>query len=488
MTDSRTVITTTTASYTQPSVSSTVTVSVADSSAIDLGEIMLVLGGGYYSVASKPSLLSLTLLNLGYTGAAAVASTVASGSSIVLGAARAAVSDSTASFLNGAIVPVAGALTTGNTLQVIGASELGYAPVNLAGGSAYVAGALPAANQAVQTMLGDVTGTTAAAVVGKLLGKTLEPLVGTAGAADDGKVLAYDFTSDQYHLESPVVGPSGPAGPPGGSAGRRYYLDLATASSIGGAYKVAGIAPAATAETNVAQANTGTADTLVATFATVVGQPGTLELPLGTATRFIYAKVSGGVGRIKCELYKRTSGGTETLLRTGYSPDFSATVPTLIEWQFIDANAYALLADDRIVFKLYTARVSGGGGTVTITLYFNGTEHASSIETTILNTTTTGGLIRTMSSVKTGAYQCLSTDYHISTDCTSSSFTVTLLASPETGREYTINDAVGLCGTPYRVTISGGAKNINGFGTSMVMASGFFSVTLRYNGTIWNIV
>ena len=343
----------------------------------------------------------------------------------------------------------------------------------------------------VSTLAGDVTGDTANTLVVKAYGVAFDSAIAAAGAAQDGHILTYDSFSDHLRLASPTVGSSGPAGPPGGSAGRRYYLDLATASSIGGAYKVASLTPATTAETSVTHANTGTGDTLVATFATIVGQPGTLELPLGTATRFIYAKVDAGanaIGRLKVDLYKRAAGGTETLLRTGHSQSVTDTIPTLIQWQFTDANGYILLADDRIVFKIYTARVSGGtANTVSMTLYFAGNDYASSIETTILNTTTTGGLIRTVGAVKTTTYQCLTTDYDIPTDCTGSSFTVTLLASPEVGREFTIHDSVGLCGTPYRVTISGGAKNINGFGTSLVMASPFFSMTFRYNGVIWNI-
>jgi hypothetical protein len=118
-----------------------------------------------------------------------------------------------------------------------------------------------------------------------------------------------------------------------------------------------------------------------------------------------------------------------------------------------------------------------------------GAQNASTTGTLASGThTQTGGVIRKAIATQTTTYQALASDYDIPTDVTASSFTVTLLASPETGREYCIHDAVGLCGTPYRLTISGGAKSINGFGTSWVIATPFFSVTLRYNGTIWNVV
>jgi len=181
---------------------------------------------------------------------------------------------------------------------------------------------------------------------------------------------------------SSLSGVSGFSGAAGGNAGRIYYLDIDTASDIGGAYKVASLSPSAGAETTGVQANTGTGDTLIGTFATISGEPGSLSLPAGTAVRHIHGKVDAGEARYLVEIYKRDTGGTETLLRTGYSNNFSNTTVEQVEWYFSDATSNALLASDRIIFKLYTARVSGPT-TVTVTTYYNGTDHPSFVQTTI---------------------------------------------------------------------------------------------------------
>ena len=59
--------TTTTASFTQPAASSTVTVAVVDTSWMTVSQPLFVSGGGFYVVASIPSSTSVVLLNLGYT-------------------------------------------------------------------------------------------------------------------------------------------------------------------------------------------------------------------------------------------------------------------------------------------------------------------------------------------------------------------------------------------------------------------------------------
>jgi hypothetical protein len=164
-----------------------------------------------------------------------------------------------------------------------------------------------------------------------------------------------------------------------GAASSTYYLTQA-ASDLGGGRLLASDTPGAGAETTIAQANTGTSDTLIGTWDTPA--LGVTQLPEGTAYRHIHAKVNGGAGRLKVELYTRTSGGTETLRRTGYSQSISNTSVGDIVWSFNDANGYAMDPTDRIVFKVYTARVSGPT-TVTMTVYLDGVTHASYIVTTI---------------------------------------------------------------------------------------------------------
>ncbi len=79
--------TTLAASFTQPGVGLNVTVSTTNLGQLNnrwvgVNQILYVVGGGYYQVVSIPSLVSIQLQNLGYTGNAAPAATVASGGKV----------------------------------------------------------------------------------------------------------------------------------------------------------------------------------------------------------------------------------------------------------------------------------------------------------------------------------------------------------------------------------------------------------------------
>ena len=199
----------------------------------------------------------------------------------------------------------------------------------------------------------------------------------------------------------------------------------------------------------------------------------------------------GSTSGLRGGLLVGLNGTTDYQLQVGDAQP-SATAASryvaLCRGQAMTATELPTGSGDGVVFVGNAAAAPTVLGVNGATLYAEGAVLKTLHPLTVAGITTTAGTVRATTAVNTGTYQALTTDYDIPTDSTASSFTVTLLASPETGREFCIHDAVGLCGTPYRVTISGGAKNINGFGTSMVMASPFFSVTLRYNGTIWNIV
>jgi len=79
--------TTLAASFTQPGVGLNVTVSTTNLGQLNnrwvgVGQILYVVGGGYYQVVSVPSLTTVQVQNLGYTGNAAPAATVASGGKV----------------------------------------------------------------------------------------------------------------------------------------------------------------------------------------------------------------------------------------------------------------------------------------------------------------------------------------------------------------------------------------------------------------------
>jgi len=96
----------------------------------------------------------------------------------------------------------------------------------------------------------------------------------------------------------------------------------------------------------------------------------------------LYGKVSGGTAKFRLQVYVRTGGGTETLVRDEFSNDFTDTVPTLQEWLVTPASGGALSTSDRIVARISARRV-GGPTNVTVTLYGEGSAHASQIQTTI---------------------------------------------------------------------------------------------------------
>ena len=90
----------------------------------------------------------------------------------------------------------------------------------------------------------------------------------------------------------------------------------------------------------------------------------------------------GRGGRFRLQVYTRTTGGVETLARDEFSNSFSDTVATLQEWLATPSSAGSLSANDRIVVKVSARRISGPTN-VTVTLYTEGSAHASQIQTTI---------------------------------------------------------------------------------------------------------
>jgi hypothetical protein len=73
------VLTITTASFTQPNVGSTVSVSVVSAASLSTGLALFVSGGGYYSVSGITNSTTLVLQNLGLPGNASPSASVSSG-------------------------------------------------------------------------------------------------------------------------------------------------------------------------------------------------------------------------------------------------------------------------------------------------------------------------------------------------------------------------------------------------------------------------
>ena len=180
-----------------------------------------------------------------------------------------------------------------------------------------------------------------------------------------------------------ATGATGPQGIAGGNAGRIYYLWAGVTADVAG-YKKAVTSPSPNAITSITTTVNGTGDILIASFITDVGEPGVGSLPTGIAERLIHAYQNDNVNciaKLNFELWKRDLAGTETLLRSGYSEEFSNQTKAEIRWTVAYATAFSLLTTDRLVFKVYAARVSGSTSFDVITSYEGG--DVSYVKTTI---------------------------------------------------------------------------------------------------------
>ena len=179
------------------------------------------------------------------------------------------------------------------------------------------------------------------------------------------------------------TGATGAQGIQGGNAGRIYYLWAGVTADVAG-YKKAVTSPSPNAITSITTTVTGTSDVFIASFITDVGEPGVASLPTGIAERIIHAYQTGNencIARLNFQLWKRDLAGNETLLRNGYSENFSNQTKAEIGWTVAYATAFSFLTTDRLVFKVYTARVSGPSSFDVITSYEG--EDVSYVKTTI---------------------------------------------------------------------------------------------------------
>ena len=120
---------------------------------------------------------------------------------------------------------------------------------------------------------------------------------------------------------------------PGLQTGTVYYFRR-DASDIGGGYEQITKTPQTGAEKTASTTLNNASGTVVFDrYATNVGEPGLTQLQAGTWEFDIYAQVSSVSGGNTCNLvlqvFKRTTGGTETLLFSTTSPALDSTSPKL---------------------------------------------------------------------------------------------------------------------------------------------------------------
>lgn len=210
--------TTLSANFTQPAVNASVTVNVGTTAWMAVGQGVFIQGGGYYSVNSIADLTHAVLLNLGSAGNAAPASTIVSGTTVM-------VTPAGTPGVNGtnAYTATTAAFTTpasGASVTVIVADAAWASPgqvLFVAGAGYYQVAAILSATQFSLTNLGANYGNTS----------------GGTNIAAGASVSA-----------SGVIGPAGPAGAIGspGAAGRDgAYSTVYTGNSIQGNGGVASV-------------------------------------------------------------------------------------------------------------------------------------------------------------------------------------------------------------------------------------------------------
>ena len=205
-----------------------------------------------------------------------------------------------------------------------------------------------------------------------------------------------------------ITGATGEQGIQGGNAGRIYYLWAGVTADGFTGYKTASVSPSPNAETIITTAVSGTSDIFIASFITDVGEPGVSSLPTGIAERLIHVYQDGNencIAKLNFQLWKRGLTGAETLLRNGYSDNFSNQTKTELRWTVAYATAFSFLTTDRLVFKVYATRVSGPTNFNVITSY-------EGADVSYVKTTISAGSVGPQG--PTGPTGAIPTDYVIS--------------------------------------------------------------------------
>jgi len=179
------------------------------------------------------------------------------------------------------------------------------------------------------------------------------------------------------------TGPTGAQGEQGVTSGQVLYFNYSQTSDILG-YYVLGITPSGSVQTSIPKMITGT-PTLIGSFVTPASFPYSVTIPPGIIdVNNWFAITSGnGTGYLYAEIYKRTTGGTETLLlTTGNSDVYGANTPQQFDFTgTINGVITGLNLTDRLVIKLYGVLASGTGNNQMV-VYFEGSSYYSHVHTT----------------------------------------------------------------------------------------------------------
>lgn len=166
---------------------------------------------------------------------------------------------------------------------------------------------------------------------------------------------------------------------PGIQTGTVYYFRR-DASDIGGGYEQITQSPQTGAEkTDSTTLNNASGTVVFDLYASNAGEPGLTQLLAGTWEFDIYGQVSSTAGgnttNLVLQVYKRTTGGTETLLFSTTSPALDSTSVKLYSWLYTQPADIPLDVTDRLVVKV--AATNSHASNRTVTFYYEGTTHYS---------------------------------------------------------------------------------------------------------------
>lgn len=200
-------------------------------------------------------------------------------------------------------------------------------------------------------------GSTWGSITGTLSNQT--DLQNALNAKEDESNKATDFSTinDTLYPSVKAVNDKINASITGGA----IYAFSGTNSDVGGYESMPSLSLYSVGSLATVSQTVTTSPTLLQSFATNSGYPNLTILPTGLITCHFETQKSAGSNNYYCffELYKRTSGGTETLIITSDNSTSSA-LNTIIQQTitgFIDSNV-TLSSTDRLVVKIYAQMLS----------------------------------------------------------------------------------------------------------------------------------
>lgn len=201
---------------------------------------------------------------------------------------------------------------------------------------------------------------------------------------------------------TPYIGPGGgDIGPPGpaGSNSQTYYFSSDT-NDVGGYESILRQPSLNTEDDDSITLNSGDGEVLIDSYVTIQDDPGVIEIPAGlwSFRMFHYVDNAGGVTQFRYRVYKRNTGGTETELFNALSQEVDALTVTEYVTDYTLTSKITLLADDRIVVKVYALTSSAADRTAH--LVYEGNTNVSRVISTI-DVNTPRGLVRTSNTLTT---------------------------------------------------------------------------------------